>query len=273
MAAPTIKTGLDTTNPMSFAKTRHGYLIGVNGINRGIFWDGRSSASNELGIDPPSTPPVMLTPKVEKQAAASILIGTGTASSLNNKYILVKDGFGKTVKYIFRNDSNYTGVVGGRFKSTYSETDANYPGGEAYVDLHGITASAASFAEYLLTTIIGQYGHDGSITASRDTATLTLTQTHGGTAGNNTVTDDSADITVSGFTGGESTGRSGFAEVTATDGDAAHGLTAGQKITLTSTDGTIIDYFVSDTGDGGVAHLSAVTAGATLKSTGLLQQP
>ena len=58
------------------------------------------------------------------------------------------------------------------------------------------------------------------------------------------------------------------ATVTCTDGDAAHGLTAGQKITITSTDGTKKDYFVSDTNDGGVAHLSAVTAGATLKSTG-----
>ena len=58
------------------------------------------------------------------------------------------------------------------------------------------------------------------------------------------------------------------AAITCNDGDAAHGLTAGQKITLTSTDGTKKDYFVSDTADGGVAHLSAVTAGATLKSTG-----
>ena len=119
--------------------------------------------SNELGIDPPSTPPVMLTPKVEKQATASILIATGTASNLNNEYITIKDAFGKTVKYIFRNDSNETGVVGGRFKSTYSETDDGYPGGEVYVDIYGITASAASFAEYLLTTIIGDLGHDGRI--------------------------------------------------------------------------------------------------------------
>jgi hypothetical protein len=56
--------------------------------------------------------------------------------------------------------------------------------------------------------------------------------------------------------------------ITVADGDAAHGLTAGTKLTLTSTDGTIKDYFISDTNDGGVAHLSAVTAGATLKSTG-----
>ena len=56
--------------------------------------------------------------------------------------------------------------------------------------------------------------------------------------------------------------------VTCADGDAAHGLTAGQKIHIISTDGTQKDYFVSDTGDSGVAHLGAVTAGATLKSTG-----
>ncbi len=56
--------------------------------------------------------------------------------------------------------------------------------------------------------------------------------------------------------------------ITVADGDAAHGLTAGQKVTITSTDNKIVDYFVSDTGDSGVAHLSAVTAGATLKSTG-----
>jgi len=60
------------------------------------------------------------------------------------------------------------------------------------------------------------------------------------------------------------------ATVTVADGDAAHGLTAGQKITITAHDGTIVDYFVSDTADGGVAHLAAVTAGATLKSTGAI---
>ena len=69
----------------------------------------------------------------------------------------------------------------------------------------------------------------------------------------------------------ESTAAS-TATITATDGDAAHGLTAGQKLTIDTraSDGTgaLVDYFVSDTSDSGVAHLSAVTAGATLKSSG-----
>jgi hypothetical protein len=269
VAAPTIKTGLDTTNPMVFAKTRHGYLIGVNGVDRGIFWDGRSAAANELGVDPPSTPPVMLTPKVEKQATATILIATGTAANLNNEYITIKDAFGKTVKYLFRATDPPGAKIGGRFKSTYSETDDGYPGGEVYVDIYGLS-TAANIAEYLLTTILGDLGHDGSITVTRDSATLTLTQIQGGTSGNNTITTDidAAHATIAGFAGGVSTGRSGFAVINVAEGTTAHGLTAGQKITLTSTDGTIVDYFVSDTGDGGVAHLSPVTGGATLKSTG-----
>ena len=52
------------------------------------------------------------------------------------------------------------------------------------------------------------------------------------------------------------------------DGDAIHGLTAGQKMTLISTDGTKVDYFISDTSDGGITHLDEVEAGDTLKSTG-----
>ena len=63
-------------------------------------------------------------------------------------------------------------------------------------------------------------------------------------------------------------GQTGVGSVTVADGDAAHGMTAGEKITITSTDGTIKDYFISDTNDGGVAQLGVVAAGATLKSTG-----
>ena len=66
------------------------------------------------------------------------------------------------------------------------------------------------------------------------------------------------------------TAAAATATITVADGNVAHGLTAGQKLTLTDHEGTIVDYFVSDTGDGGVAHEGAVTAGATLKSTGAI---
>jgi hypothetical protein len=56
--------------------------------------------------------------------------------------------------------------------------------------------------------------------------------------------------------------------LTVTDGDAIHGMTAGQKITIQSAAGTIADYFVSDTNDGGVAHLGIIANNALLKTTG-----
>lgn len=63
--------------------------------------------------------------------------------------------------------------------------------------------------------------------------------------------------------------RGSYATLTVADGDAINGMTAGQKITLISTDQTKIDYFISDTGNGSagsghVAHLGTVTSGATL---------
>ena len=107
-----------------------------------------------------------------------------------------------------------------------------------------------------------------SITLPISTSTpVTTMTTDAGTANVPTVdgcyTTNAASTTITLYGG-----ATGTATVTAADGDAAHGLTAGQKVTITSTNGTIKDYFVSDTNDGGVAHLGAVTAGATLKSTG-----
>ena len=39
-----------------------------------------------------------------------------------------------------------------------------------------------------MTTILGDLGHDGSITVTRSGGVLTLTQLQGGTSGNNTIT-------------------------------------------------------------------------------------
>ena len=274
MAAPIIKTGLNTANPMVFAKTRHGYLIGVNGLDRGIFWDGRSAAANELGIDPPSTPPVLLTPKVEKQATATITLSSDDLTEYapsntvapTQDSITIKDSFGKTIKYIFRTHTATGAKVGGTFFETYDETDDDFPGGTTYVDIHGLGSTVRdNVAEYLMTTILGDLGHDGSITVTRSGGVLTLTQLQGGTSGNNTITSVDSEgsataITVAGFTGGVSTGRSGFAEVNVAAGTTAHGLGKNTKINLISSDGTSVDYIVSDTNDSGAAHLSTITA-------------
>jgi len=58
------------------------------------------------------------------------------------------------------------------------------------------------------------------------------------------------------------------ATLTVTDGDAANGMTAAQKIHIISSDGTKKDYFISDNNDGGPATGAVVAAGDTLKSTG-----
>ena len=63
-------------------------------------------------------------------------------------------------------------------------------------------------------------------------------------------------------------GISATATVTCGDGDSAHDSSASQKITIQDANGKIVDYFISDTNDGGPAHLSAVTASHKLKDTG-----
>ena len=277
MAAPTIKTGLDTTNPMVFAKTRHGYLVGVNGINRGIFWDGRSAAANELGIDPPSTPPVLLTPKVEKKATATITLSSDTLTDYapndteapTQDSITIQDAFGKTVKYIFRTHAATGAKVSGTFKSTYTESDANYPGGEVYVDIHGLGSTVReNVAEYLRTTILGQYGHDGSIEVTRDAGVLTLTQIQGGTSGNNTITrvdsEGGAAIAVDGFSGGVSTGRAAFAVVTVVTGTPSN--LNGETLTLISNNSDGTTTSVTYTWD---AASSPDDTGPTVKINGL----
>tara|TARA_X000001036_G_scaffold357804_1_gene340162 strand:- start:725 stop:2665 length:1941 start_codon:yes stop_codon:yes gene_type:complete len=57
------------------------------------------------------------------------------------------------------------------------------------------------------------------------------------------------------------------ATITAASHGDVHGLSAGQKITLTSTDGTVVDYFVSDTVTG-LAHKASVVNNSILSMTG-----
>lgn len=58
MGAPNLKTGLNTFQPLCFAKARNGYLLAVNGLERGLQWNQIDSATQDIGIDEPSTAPV-----------------------------------------------------------------------------------------------------------------------------------------------------------------------------------------------------------------------
>ena len=56
-------------------------------------------------------------------------------------------------------------------------------------------------------------------------------------------------------------------QVVVANGAAAHGTSAGQKITIESYK-SIVDYFISDISDGGIPHLKSVPNNAVLKDTG-----
>lgn len=62
MGAPSLRTGLNTAQPMNFAKDRFGRLLGVNGLDRGLVWDGKSASSELLGVDAPTVAATMTTP-------------------------------------------------------------------------------------------------------------------------------------------------------------------------------------------------------------------
>ena len=114
-----------------------------------------------------------------------------------------------------------------------------------------------------MTAIQGPYGHDGSISVTLSTSTLTLTQVQGGVSGNNTITDDIAlaHIEPSGFAGGVDTGRKAYADITVADGDAASGMSENEYINIISTDGTVRKFVVVDD------NATAVATGDVLTSS------
>ena len=69
-------------------------------------------------------------------------------------------------------------------------------------------------------------------------------------------------------TEGQPTGDAGTATLSTKDnGNVAHGLTAGQRITLIDHLGDKIDYFVSNTADAGKSHLASVNEGDVLEAS------
>lgn len=50
-----IRTGLNTSQPVCFARERHGNLLFINGVDRGGRWDGMDAVSDLLGIDAPTS--------------------------------------------------------------------------------------------------------------------------------------------------------------------------------------------------------------------------
>ena len=155
MGAPIIKSGLNTARPMVFAKTRHGFLVGVNGIDRGIFWDGRKTSADELGIDPPVISPTVYTPtQGDVAASATITIVTNDSGALHGKFVSIKDADGKQFSYYFDNTIDFNNKA--LYKASYQATVAIKGDG-----------SKEAYAERLMYAIRSGFGHKGTITVSR----------------------------------------------------------------------------------------------------------
>ena len=58
----TLATGVNVTMPWTFSTVRNGDLIGVNGYQRGIRWDGFTSSAEDLGIKEPVAAPTVSHP-------------------------------------------------------------------------------------------------------------------------------------------------------------------------------------------------------------------
>jgi hypothetical protein len=87
MSTPTnIKTGLNPEFPLAFAQAENGFIYGVNGVDAPLKWDGVDSAAQAVGVDAPTTAPVL-------QGATSITQTTLVTSSggLNPRSIAVDE--------------------------------------------------------------------------------------------------------------------------------------------------------------------------------------
>lgn len=151
------------------------------------------------------------------------------------------------------------------------------------LNLSGGGSTQNDFLVQLKNAINSYHGHNDAVNDSKITVgrvpaaaggnqTLVLTQTPEGSGGNTLVTSIVTNLTAPNFSGGTGSGSiKSTGNIYVDDGDALHGMTAGQKITIKDTEQNIIDYFISDTsngdaGTGHVAHLGAVANGATLAS-------
>lgn len=227
MGAPIIKSGLNTSEPMVFSKTRQGHVIGVNGVDRGIFWDGRSSSSEELGLDPPIVSPTIYTPtQGDVSASATITI---VDTNVDGKYVTIADSEKKTISYYFDKSVQFNNKA--LKKGDYQAT----------VAVGGLN-STTQYASALMYAIRSSFGHKATLTVSQASNVLTVTMKAGGASQNGvTITDDAgSSITSTAFANGKTLGGSAYATVSLNNNTNAD--YANDTITLISTDGTTKVY-------------------------------
>lgn len=149
MGAPTIRTGLNTAHPMSFCKDRFGRLLGVNGIDRGLMWDGKRAASELLGVDAPAAAATMTTPAG----------GAATAGDYDCYYRFVDAMEGNYTPSNLSPIATTTAVANDKF--VYTDTSAS---SQSRVDTVEFWRTTADEFETLYR--VASLGYTGSITSS-----------------------------------------------------------------------------------------------------------
>ena len=166
-----IKTGLNTTWPMTFAQDRFGRVIGVNGIDRGIHWDTFSATADKIGIDAP----------VGIQSVAGAGGTSGTISGIYNCYYRYVDDRDGHKRY-----SDLSPVVATADLDRVTEIEWTALAQSLQSRVNKIELWRTAFAQtntnklYLIATL----GHNGTITSTDEdgptgTVTFTLPKGHG----------------------------------------------------------------------------------------------
>lgn len=117
MGAPTISSSaLNPFWPVTMAKNRHDLLLGVNGLQRGFAWNGKSATIDELGVDAPASAPTITTPTA--LTAANTITGVADSGGLYS--VTTSAAHGLTTGSQIR----ITGVVGtGRMADDVNSVD------------------------------------------------------------------------------------------------------------------------------------------------------
>lgn len=234
----TIASSRSTFTPMSFARTPTGELIGVDGMSRGIFWNGTSASAWPLGITAPSSAPTIATPVGGAATAGDyycayryvdISVPTGKLSSLSSA----------TTATAATNDKfEWTGLV--------ASTEVRITGTTARrgaVELWR-SASGAPNVFYKIVSLV----HNGTITSTADSGGF---QQHTVPTGHGIVVGQR--ITIAGAS---------HASVNVTQqvsASAATTITTTTAFSATATGGTwVTEGYMSDTSSDNTLILNAI---------------
>lgn len=144
MGSPTLTTLMHTERPLSFTVDRLGCLLGVNGLQRGIRWDGQYSLER-IGVDAPAAAPTFTT-----AAAGGASDGDYTAA-----YRYTDDTDPVPVAGDLSDFAQVTASAGDSFEYTLTGAStgnaAPYPR-EQYVEIYRSTADQSDVL-YLVTRL------------------------------------------------------------------------------------------------------------------------